>query len=691
MNRLLIPLVATLLSAGLPIAGAQSATQAEKLFASAQRKATIDGDLKGAIEEYKKAVSAAGSNRALAAQALLRMAECHQKLGDIDAQAIYERLIRDYVDQKEVVALARTRLGGRTAVSGVRGDRTVWAGPGADGFGTVSLDGRYLTYTDWKNGAALMLRNLTTGTSLRLTSGGRTEFSAISRDGRYVAYEWRDDNVPAGVTRNELRVARLQATGISDSRTLIDNEDVVAAVPYDWSPDGTWLAASVSRQDGTHQIGLVSTEDGSLRVLKSLDWRGPKKIFFSPDGRYIAYDLMVTDSSEERHVFVMAVDGSRELTAVAHHSENVIMGWSPDGHYLLFASDRTGSFGLWAVPIADGRAHGTATLVKPDISSSWSLGLTTAGTMYVWKYASPIYVQASSLDLTAGKLLPNPPTFQRFISSRGRPDWSHDGKYLAYQSCNPLGAGPCTLWVQSMDSGQLREVPIALGYFFFPRWSPDGRELLTRGRDLRGRNNGVYRIDARTGVTTLVGSFPGSSPQWAADGQHVHYLRGSIVIERNLAAGTEREAVRIAADGVQTFAVSPDGREMAYLAGEPSGIQEIFVMPFVGGAPRSLLRVNAPERFFGTFDWTAGGRALTVARERAGTGERELWLIPVADGKPRKLDIDVSRWILEDGFRIDRSGKQIAFVANAGQPGLEIRALENFLPGRVAGTPRPKR
>jgi hypothetical protein len=94
----------------------------------------------------------------------------------------------------------------------------------------------------------------------------------------------------------------------------------------------------------------------------------------------------------------------------------------------------------------------------------------------------------------------------------------------------------------------------------------------------------------------------------------VYYLRGSNIIARNLAAGTEREALRIATHGIQSFAVSPDGSELAYLAAEPSGTQEFFVMPFVGGAPRSLLRVSAPERFFGSFGWTAGGRALAVAK-----------------------------------------------------------------------------
>ena len=135
----------------------------------------------------------------------------------------------------------------------------------------------------------------------------------------------------------------------------------------------------------------------------------------------------------------MAVDGSREATVVAHPSQNVIMGWSPDAKHVLFSSDRSGSVGLWAVAVEDGKPAGTQTLVKPDISSSWSLGLTAAGTMYVWKYASPIYVQTSSVDLEGGKLTAGPASFQRFIGSRGRPDWSDDG------STSPIS--PAILWV----------------------------------------------------------------------------------------------------------------------------------------------------------------------------------------------------------------------------------------------------
>ena len=690
MTRSFAAFVAVLVTVSMHVGSAQrGATPAEKLLASAQHKASIDGDLKGAIDEYKKALAAAGGNRALAAQALLRMAECHHRLGEAEAQTIYARVVRDYSDQRDAAVVARARLLAPTATPQVKGDRSVWVGPEADGFGTISSDGRFLTYTDWSNDADLALRDLRTGTNHRLTTGGSSQFSAISRDGRQLAYQWWGGTGPWDTRRHELRVARLHASSISESRVLVHNDDVADIQPYDWSPDGKSIAVGVGRKDRTIQIGLVDTQDGSLRVLKSLDWKKTNKVLFSPDGRYIAYDHMVNDSSDERHVFVMATDGSRESVVVAHSGQNVVMGWSPDGRHVLFASDRSGSVGLWAVPVSDAKATGTPILVKADVSSTWSLGLTATGTMYVWKSASPIYVQTSAIDLTSGTLVSSSSTFQRFISSRGRPDWSADGKYLAYQSCAPLGGGPCTLWIRSMETGALRELKPKLGYFFFPRWSPDGQELLAAGRDIKGRNNGLYRIDVRTGDAMLVGDIRAAggetNPEWAPDGKHVHYRRGASVVERHLASGAEREVVRIPTIGVGNIAVSPDGRSVAYEAGQSAGTRELYVMPLAGGgAPRAVFQVKAPERLHGRFDWTNDGRALAVGKLRPETGGREVWIVDVAGGQARKLDVDATNWMMEDGFRFDRAGKQVAFVAAAGQLGAEIRALENFLPPSAA-------
>jgi Tol biopolymer transport system component len=691
IRRSIVIAIAAVLAFGLHVR-AQAAVQAERLLAAAQHKATVDGDLKGAIEEYRKVFDAAKTNRSLAAEALLAMAECYQKLGDSEAQTIYQRVVREFSDQQEWSTIARARLGGGDNGLRATGDRAVWSGPGiVDGFGTVSPDGRYLTYTDWGAGAALMLHDMLTGSDRLLAGGpdahGASQYSTISRDGKQVAYEWWNEQ------RYELRVANLQRTGTVESRRLVASEDVTAIAPFDWSPDGKWIAVSIARTDRTQQIGLVGTMDGSVRALKSVDWKGPTRISFSPDGRYIAYDLRADDNTNDRHVFVMATDGSRETVAVNDASQNTVMGWSPDGKYLLFASDRSGSAGLWIIPISDGKPQAAPALVKRDIGTFWSNGVTASGTMYVWREASPTYVQVATIDLVGGKLVPaSTPIFQRFIASRGRPAWSADGKSLAFSSCGELGGGSCTLFIRSMETGQLRELKPALAYFNFLRWSPTGRTLMSPGTDFKGRQ-AVFSIDAQSGAVSALVSRDEvdksiANVQWSADGKSLYYRnRNDRLVSRDLSSGQETEVGRAASDW-STFAVSPDGRAVAAVTtGDASGSTTVVVGP-LQGERRPLLRLNAPASIVlpADFAWTLDGHALVVVEQPTqDRARREIWLVPV-DGTPaRRLDVNIDRWQIDNGFQLSPDGRQIAFVASAGERRQEIWALENFLPAGSRG------
>jgi Tol biopolymer transport system component len=233
-----------------------------------------------------------------------------------------------------------------------------------------------------------------------------------------------------------------------------------------------------------------------------------------------------------------------------------------------------------------------------------------------------------------------------------------------------------------METGQLRELKPKLGYFGDASWSPDGRELLTVGRDVKGRSQGLYRIDVKTGDVALVAARPpgASGPQWGHDGKHVVYRRAASIVERDLASGTEREVVRIPTSGVGGFGLSPDGRTVAFDATDASRIESLYVTPIAGGTPRELFHPEVTNVQIGYWDWTSDGRAIAMVLRGRDSDFRELWIVDVESGRSRKLDVDISRWIIEDGFHVDRAGKQIAFVANAGAAGLEIRALENFLP-----------
>ena len=86
------------------IGSGQQKDRAEVDLQAAIRMETVEGDLKGAIELYKKIAAQPGAGRATVATALLRMGQCYEKLGDSEARKAYERVVRDYADQAEIVA-----------------------------------------------------------------------------------------------------------------------------------------------------------------------------------------------------------------------------------------------------------------------------------------------------------------------------------------------------------------------------------------------------------------------------------------------------------------------------------------------------------------------------------------------------------------------------------------------------------
>ena len=83
---------------------------AEVELRAAMHKEQVEGDLKGAIEAYRRIVAKHSGNRSIAAQAMLQMAQCHEKLGESEALKIYQQLVKNYADQVAVAAQARAKL-----------------------------------------------------------------------------------------------------------------------------------------------------------------------------------------------------------------------------------------------------------------------------------------------------------------------------------------------------------------------------------------------------------------------------------------------------------------------------------------------------------------------------------------------------------------------------------------------------
>ena len=134
-----------LLAIGLACMAAQYNAEGEKQLAAAIHKEVADGDLKGAIEQFRKVASRYRTDRKIAASAMLHIGQCQEKLGQSEARKAYENVVKEFADQKEIANQARTRLavlsgGGSSSMS----LRRVSVDAGKKYLWSVSADGRSL-------------------------------------------------------------------------------------------------------------------------------------------------------------------------------------------------------------------------------------------------------------------------------------------------------------------------------------------------------------------------------------------------------------------------------------------------------------------------------------------------------------------------------------------------------------------
>ncbi len=640
------------------------------------------GDYPAAIRVFEEL--AKGADRNLAARSLLYMGICYEKLGKDGARKAYERVVRDYADQSEAATEARTRLaalaGGNNAKRTELATRRVWAGPDVDILGAVSPDGRSLTFVDWQTGD-LALRDLSTGKNRRLTNKGSwvesIEFAMSSvpaPDGNHVAYTWFNKNFGF-----DLRVVALDG---SPPRVLCSNPEVDYPVPAAFTPDGQDILAVFTRKDRTNQIVLVSVAKGSVRVLKSLDWRYPAKMSLSTDGQFVVYDFPPKENFPQRDIFLLATDGSLEIPLVQHPANDLFPVWAPDGKSVVFASDRTGTMGLWTIRVANGKPQGAPELLKPDIGRISPMAFTKGGSLYYGLNTGMTDVYMATLDPATGVILEPPaPVSQRFVGSNRYPDWSPDGNYLAYVSQRGPGspqAPPSPIIVRTLASGEERELVPSLSSSGRPRWSPDGRGFLVFGQDTRGRV-GFYWADGQTGDANLLVPLEPSpyrpSPVWSPDGKEIFYtyVKGKETQLRmwNLESGKEEVLYR---GNALSLAVSPDGQWLAFTVPQEMA-SDLMIVPIAGGSPRKLLGVRPPEQIpLGAVAWTRDGNYLLFAR-----GSRQqpasLWRVPAQGGEPQKLNLTMEGLT---GLRVHPDGRRIAFTAGVSKS--EVWVMENFLP-----------
>jgi hypothetical protein len=132
------------------------------------------GDLAGAIKLLEEVGKSPDRN--LVARSLLHLGECRWKLGQQEASKPYERVVREFSDQRDVAAEAQSRLASlrpKPPLQSAIANRKVLTVPDGGWIeGKISPDGRYVPYVNYKDGGNLYLHDIASGTNRPLTNTG---------------------------------------------------------------------------------------------------------------------------------------------------------------------------------------------------------------------------------------------------------------------------------------------------------------------------------------------------------------------------------------------------------------------------------------------------------------------------------------------------------------------------------------
>jgi Tol biopolymer transport system component len=676
----------------------------EEQFQMGLIKEEGEGALLEAIEIYDELAEDESAERSLRAKALLHIGLCYEKMGRQEAQKTYRKIISQFPDQTDAVKVASRKLtflarteSSRQIYERELKIRKVWEGLSVEYLmGEPSPDGKYLSYVDWDTGD-LSLLEISTGKKRRLTDKGTweesyefAEYSRWSPDGKYLVYVWYNkDNF------TDLRIIKPDG---SEPRILYSNKKMEWMWVSDWSPDGKQSLASFLYQDSTGQVVLISVEDGSVDVLKILDDDFPGNMCFLPDGKYIVYDPPQKEKSTDNDIYMMSTDGSKQIPLVKHPSNDILLGIAPDGGSILFSSNRDGTLSFYILKVTNGKPYGDPVLVKSGMGPVEPLGFTPAGSFYytISRQWNDVYI--AELDPKTGEILsPSTKLSTRLEGLNKEPDYSPDGKYLAYtRAQNPSASmtnsdfGGAVLIIRSLETDEEREIITGLDRMGFPRWSPDGQSILVVVRNNKDQK-GYYRINVQTGSTETVISpeenkdFFGRH-EWSPDGRSIFYglyngvKETSQILVRELHSGIEK--VLYQSKGRLHLSLSLDGQWLAIITRSPS--PSLSVIPVAGGEVSELFRFGRKENISlgvaGACTWTIDGQYIlfTLRDGNVDDPEWELCRINAGGGEIEKLGLTMKYpfWHLSvhpDGQHISYSSKSKHIL-----PALWV--MENFLP-----------
>jgi Tol biopolymer transport system component len=336
--------------------------------------------------------------------------------------------------------------------------------------------------------------------------------------------------------------------------------------------------------------------------------------------------------------------------------------WTPDGSHILFNSNRSGSFGLWSVPVRNGKRAGVPSLLKPETGAIGSIGISPSGKYYYNYQAGLNQVFVAEMDPASARVRGVAASItESFVGTV--PAWSRDGKWLAFKRRHS-GSNYFDAVIHSMEKAVEWTIVLNVTGDSRPVWYLDGSVQLN-GTPLRVSVSGGQPKE----ITAPIALPPAGV---ASPDDKLLYRRANgsnedlEIIE--VTTGERKQTLKVPG-GVIYGALSPDGKTLSVVGGT-NNVFHLSRIAVDGSDYREIYSGVSP----GQPTWTRDGRSILFVQQNKNSAVGRMMRIPAQGGQPEFAGISAEG--LKD-LELSPDGSKIAYSTRSHND--EVWALDNVL------------